>query len=517
MAEYKSKGQSNYGWSLTWDAAGRYPMVAKRRFQTLADAQAFVDDTSSTATATEGLVIAVLNDTNAKNNGIYYISKVANTDPEYGPLYDKGELIKAGSGNGSMSVATLTVNSGNVAEATAENIGQIIYVTTGTETYPAGPYIVTGAGTVSKIGTTTATGDIAGDVETLKTEVSGIKNDIKTNYVNKNEVSTTGANKVVKTNSSGNIEAPAVNLSSAPVISNEKENSTDAENDTIQVVVGGKTSNKIKVHYAENTEWDGIRNKPNSLSGFGVESEVNDKLSVKADKSTVEALSDNVDDLSSTKANNTDLAALTKTTQAAALGVKLNYPELINMSEPSFILDYNIYSETSEVISVSKVEVLNIDKQLLSVNEETECNGSIEVTFAANLETHDLIFRVTLATNKTKDYIFTVKYHADGMAIGKCSGNFSTFPNQNNSIPVGFRKTCDNNIFVGDLNFLETGGSYLAVKVPNGIDFKCLKSNGFIIPMTLDETSTDPNFKYYISDSQLKTGIIENVEIGCIL
>ena len=71
MAEYITYGQSNYGWSLTWDAAGRYPIVAKRRFATLADAQAFVDDISATATATEGRIITVIKDSVAKNNGVY--------------------------------------------------------------------------------------------------------------------------------------------------------------------------------------------------------------------------------------------------------------------------------------------------------------------------------------------------------------------------------------------------------------------------------------------------------------
>ena len=60
--------------------------------------------------------------------------------------------------------------------ATADNIGQIIYLTTqvidGEVTYSSGPYIVSGAGEVSKIGTTSASGDIAGDVNALKGKVS---------------------------------------------------------------------------------------------------------------------------------------------------------------------------------------------------------------------------------------------------------------------------------------------------------------------------------------------------------
>ena len=63
--------------------------------------------------------------------------------------------------------------------ATADNIGQIIYLTTqvidGEVTYSSGPYIVSGAGEVSKIGTTSASGDIAGDVAALQGKVSTLE------------------------------------------------------------------------------------------------------------------------------------------------------------------------------------------------------------------------------------------------------------------------------------------------------------------------------------------------------
>ena len=77
--------------------------------------------------------------------------------------------------------------------ANANNIGQIIYVTSEeTSTtekdeegnfivYSVGPYIVTGAGSVAKLGTTTATGDLAGDVETLKGKVATLTNPLTNN------------------------------------------------------------------------------------------------------------------------------------------------------------------------------------------------------------------------------------------------------------------------------------------------------------------------------------------------
>ena len=81
-----------------------------------------------------------------------------------------------GSGSGSLAISAFTITAENkIAEATAENIGQIIYITKGVESYPAGPYIVIAEGEVSKLGTTTATGDIAGDVESLKTRVGNVE------------------------------------------------------------------------------------------------------------------------------------------------------------------------------------------------------------------------------------------------------------------------------------------------------------------------------------------------------
>ena len=70
--------------------------------------------------------------------------------------------------------------------ATTDNIGQIIYLTkdvkvvegSGEVTYSAGPYIVSGNGTVSKIGTTSASGDIAEDVAALQGKVSTLESTV---------------------------------------------------------------------------------------------------------------------------------------------------------------------------------------------------------------------------------------------------------------------------------------------------------------------------------------------------
>lgn len=174
MGAIITQKQNNKPWTLTWKASGRYPMVADRIYATLADAQAYVDDLTATASATPGLVLSVVND--GKNNGIYYVQSIAQAATET-TEFVPGVLVAAGAGAGSETVATFTVGEdGKIAEA--ENIGQILYVTTGTDSYPAGPYIVTGIGAVAKLGTTTATGDIAGDVENLKGRMSTAEGEI---------------------------------------------------------------------------------------------------------------------------------------------------------------------------------------------------------------------------------------------------------------------------------------------------------------------------------------------------
>lgn len=172
--ELKTPSQNNLTWSLSLKANTRIPIVAERVYSTLADAQTWVNDLAADATAYPGAVIAVVED--GKNNGIYYVQSIAQAATET-TEFVPGVLVAAGAGAGSEAVETFTVGEdGKIVEA--ENIGQILYVTTGTDNYPAGPYIVTGVGAVAKLGTTTATGDIAGDVENLKGRMSTAEGEI---------------------------------------------------------------------------------------------------------------------------------------------------------------------------------------------------------------------------------------------------------------------------------------------------------------------------------------------------
>ena len=107
MAEYIQNGQSNYGWSLTWQAAGRYPMVADRIYNTLEEAQDYVD--SLTSNACKGAVLSVIAD--GDNNGLYLVLSYAEAKGQ------KGTLKKIGS-DIALSMAKVTENlPNNVKEA----------------------------------------------------------------------------------------------------------------------------------------------------------------------------------------------------------------------------------------------------------------------------------------------------------------------------------------------------------------------------------------------------------------
>ena len=227
MAEY-TQLYSGLGWGTTFEMNGRKPLVAKRSFPTLQDAYGYVNDLTATGTACPGLIIAVTNDIE-KNNGIYWIKSVGTTNDE-GQLVS-GELVSAGSGAGSEAV---DFYKDALALATEENMGQIIYVKTTTykkgddyttnrdeadvndkgevTEYSAGPYVVTGASSVAKLGTTSASGDIAGDVEALKGEVNTLKETSIKGIKAENGVITPDNDKVVDLTSTLNVYAKLADL-----------------------------------------------------------------------------------------------------------------------------------------------------------------------------------------------------------------------------------------------------------------------------------------------------------------
>lgn len=91
MAEYNSKEgyvfgkQINTGFPLTFKMSDKAPAIAKRIFDTLAHAQAYVDDVNDTAVP--GLVLSVILD--GENNGLYFVKEIAEGE-------NKGVLERVG-------------------------------------------------------------------------------------------------------------------------------------------------------------------------------------------------------------------------------------------------------------------------------------------------------------------------------------------------------------------------------------------------------------------------------------
>lgn len=131
------------------------PLDGTSIYNSYAEAEAYAREN---AKAYPGQIISVVTDTEVK---VYKINN--------------GKLEELGKGS-------LVTDQNPKLLATTDNIGQIIYLTAqvqdGEVTYSAGPYIVSGDGTVSKIGTTSASGDIAADVATLQGKVSTLESTV---------------------------------------------------------------------------------------------------------------------------------------------------------------------------------------------------------------------------------------------------------------------------------------------------------------------------------------------------
>lgn len=154
MAEYITEAQKNYGWGLTLNMTGKAPAISKRIFNTLADAQAYVDDAKDSAIA--GLQLSVINDTDDKN-GIYFVKKIGN-GTDAGILEKNNSVLKA------------TTYTEAIKLATADRVGLITIVSTDEDGHKAGLYVVTAEGKIERLGTTES-GDLDERVAGLETTV----------------------------------------------------------------------------------------------------------------------------------------------------------------------------------------------------------------------------------------------------------------------------------------------------------------------------------------------------------
>lgn len=170
MSEKIFQAQVNYGWGLSLNMTGKAPAVAKRIFDTYADALAYVNDYNDSAI--EGLQLTVVADDDSKKNGVYFVEKIGtektipdeNGEPVGTGVANKDGILKKVGGTETETAANYT------AAVTLSNnltVGQLIRVTNdetvdasgnvedsdvATITYKAGFYIVDAPGVISSLG-----------------------------------------------------------------------------------------------------------------------------------------------------------------------------------------------------------------------------------------------------------------------------------------------------------------------------------------------------------------------------
>lgn len=125
----------------------------------------FVGDTSDVCPA--GVVLTVINDTDSKKNGAYFVASCPTLDEPDLPV----KVEKIGSGE----VLSATNYTAAKALAKADMKGTLIYVSEDSDEGTKGFYIVAGDQDIQKLGTAPATGDLSTDVANLKTDVNTLK------------------------------------------------------------------------------------------------------------------------------------------------------------------------------------------------------------------------------------------------------------------------------------------------------------------------------------------------------
>lgn len=125
----------------------------------------FVGDTGDTCVA--GVILTVINDTDSKKNGAYFVASCPTLDEPDLPV----KVEKIGSGE----VLSATNYAAAKALAKADMRGTLIYVSEDSDEGTKGFYIVAGDQDIQKLGTAPATGDLSTDVANLKTDVNTLK------------------------------------------------------------------------------------------------------------------------------------------------------------------------------------------------------------------------------------------------------------------------------------------------------------------------------------------------------
>lgn len=143
-----------------YQRADQIPLDPTFVFASLADAQEYVEGESTYGDiAYAGQILSVAD---SVSGGV----KVYKVETD-------GSLVEIGGGSANCFSAQTYSNA--VRLATNDTIGSIVNVlypeTISGDTYSAGLYIITGNNSVAKLGVSSATGDVEGDVENLKARV----------------------------------------------------------------------------------------------------------------------------------------------------------------------------------------------------------------------------------------------------------------------------------------------------------------------------------------------------------
>lgn len=81
-------GMTKYGWPLTFQMTGKFPLLAKRIFPTKDAAEAYINDLNDTAIP--GIILTVVDDTTESNNGAYFVKSVKTSEGGNGLLVKMG-------------------------------------------------------------------------------------------------------------------------------------------------------------------------------------------------------------------------------------------------------------------------------------------------------------------------------------------------------------------------------------------------------------------------------------------
>lgn len=214
MSEKIFQAQVNYGWGLSLNMTGKAPAVAKRIFDTYADALAYVNDYKDSAI--EGLQLTVVADDDSKKNGVYFVEKIGTektTTDESGKTVGTGVANNDGILKKVGGTETETADNYTAAVALSNNltVGQLIRVTNEEEvdasgdsedsditkiTYKAGFYIVNAPGSISALDTSTGASDEIGALSNRVASLEGNRVLTSTFDTYKSETATALAAKV---------------------------------------------------------------------------------------------------------------------------------------------------------------------------------------------------------------------------------------------------------------------------------------------------------------------------------